>query len=42
MARVLVNKDGVLKVEYVRNLTDGASPTGNVSWVDISIDYFID
>lgn len=42
VARVLVNKDGVLKVEYVRNLTDGASPTGNVSWVDISIDYFID
>lgn len=42
VARVLVNKDGVLKVEYARNLTDGAVFTGDLTWVDISIDYFID
>ena len=41
VARVLVNKDGVLKVEYVRNLTDGALFTSDLTWVDISIDYFV-
>lgn len=42
VARIFVNSSGQLCVEWVYNLTDGSRYSGEISWIQIDISYFVD
>ncbi len=42
VARIFVNSSGQLCVEWIFNLTDGSRYSGNISWIQMDISYFVD
>ena len=42
VARIFVNSSGQLCVEWIFNLTDGKRYSGEISWVQMDISYFVD
>lgn len=41
LARVFIDTNGNLTLEWTRNMSDGSAISGALTWVDIAVDYFI-
>ena len=42
VARLLVDPEGKIRVDWCINISDGSSVTGEIEWLDVSIDFPID
>lgn len=42
IAQIFVNSSGALSCDYIINLADGSTYTGEIGWAQTVIDYFID